>query len=154
MTDENFTRGGFLAKFSPAIRARLLSLGESCKYPAEQTIYHKGDPSRYLYIVESGQVAIEISLPMRDRKTLMTIGPGGAFGWPALIESRTATASARAIEQVDLLRIEGKLLRDLCSQDPRLGLELYRVLTESLSTHLATPHTEAFPAPGSGVDTP
>ena len=69
-------------------------------------------------------MAIEISFPPRDRQILMTIGPGDTFGWPALIESGTATASARAIEQVELLRIEGKLLRDLCSEDPRLGLEL------------------------------
>jgi CRP-like cAMP-binding protein len=142
VTGENFGVGGFLAKVPPGIRAKVLSLGELCRYPQEQTIYNKGDPSLYLYIVKSGHVAIEISFPPRDRQILMTVGPGDTFGWPALIESGTATASARAIEQVELLRIEGKLLRDLCSEDPRLGLEFYRFLTESISALLAAPHTE------------
>jgi len=66
----------------------------------------------------------------------MTIGPGGVFGWPALVEAGTATASARAIDEVEVLRIEGRALRDRCAEDLQLGLELYREMSNALSARL------------------
>jgi CRP-like cAMP-binding protein len=126
----------FLAKLFPTARAKVLSLAESVHYSAGETIYRAGEASLHFYLVREGQVAVEVALSSKARETLMTIGPGGVFGWPALAEAGTTAASARAVDEVEVLRIEGRALRDLCAKDLQLGRELYRAVSNALSVRL------------------
>jgi CRP-like cAMP-binding protein len=55
---------------------------------------------------------------LRGRVTLTTIAPGDIISWSALSEARVETASARAIDEVDALRVNGGALQAVCSEDP------------------------------------
>jgi CRP/FNR family cyclic AMP-dependent transcriptional regulator len=128
--------GSFLSTISSRVRDKLLSLGELFEYAKGETIFHEGDPSLYLYIVKTGQVAIQINAPREGRRTIMTAGPGDLFSWSALVTPRIETASARATQDTQALGIKGGALIDLCREDPVLGFEVYRALTEVISTRL------------------
>jgi CRP-like cAMP-binding protein len=136
MSEQTSWFGSFLAKLSPRVREKLLSQAKSFRYLEGENIFREGDPSLYLYIVQHGHVAIEISVPPKGRQTILTVGPGDLFSWSALVEPRIETASARAIEEVTALGLRGGTLADLCLEDPELGFELYRALAEVITARL------------------
>ncbi|HVP51682.1 MAG TPA: cyclic nucleotide-binding domain-containing protein [Terriglobales bacterium] len=146
-------RDRFLAQLSPPAREKLLSLAESARYSAGETIYRAGEASLHFYLVQEGQVALEIALSSKARETLMTIGPGGVFGWPSLVEEGAAAASTRAVGEVEVLRIEGRGLRDLCVKEPQLGRELYHAVSTALSARLdAAGSQRGMTAPGRAAE--
>ena len=128
----------FLAQLSPGARKKLLSLAGPVRYSPGETIYRAGEASLHFYLVQEGEVAVEVALSPEARETLMTIGSQGAFGWPAVVEEGAAAASARAVGAVEVKRIEGRALRDLCASDPQFGRELYRAMNNALSARLET----------------
>ena len=128
--------GSFLASLSPRAREKVLALADSFRYNEGETIFREGDPSLYVYVVKTGHVAIEIHVPSKGRRTILTVGPGDLFSWSALVEPRLGTASARAIEETEALGIKGGSLLDLCLQDPELGFELYRALAGVITARL------------------
>jgi len=128
--------GGFLASLSGRVQDQLLSLAESFRYTGGQDIFHEGDPSLYFYIVKVGRVAIETHIPSKGRRTISTVGPGEVFSWSALVEPRIETASARAVEDTEVLRIKGGAMMDLCREDPAAGFEIYRTLAEIITARL------------------
>jgi len=129
-------QGGFLANFSPRVQEKLLSVAETFQYKAGIDVFHEGDPSLYLYIVKSGHVAVEVHIPSKGRRTILTASPGDVFGWSALVEPRIETASARAVEEAEVLGIKGGALMDLCREDSALGFEVYRALAEVIMARL------------------
>jgi CRP/FNR family cyclic AMP-dependent transcriptional regulator len=136
MAEQTHWLGSFLAHLSPRVQEKLLVLGEVFHYSEGQTVFHEGDPSLYLYIIKSGQVAIDVHIASKGRRSIMTAGPGDLFGWSALVEPRLETASARAVEETEALGIKGGALMDLCREDPGLGFEVYHELAEVISARL------------------
>jgi CRP-like cAMP-binding protein len=52
------------------------------------------------------------------------------------VEPRIETASARAVEETTVFAMKGGHLMDLCREDPELGFELYRALSEIIMARL------------------
>lgn len=125
-----------LANFSRPVREKLLSLSEPFHFAAGDTIFEKGAPSLYLYLVKSGRVGIELHIPAWGRRRILTVGPGELFSWSALIEPRIETASALALEETEVLGVKGGTLMDLCREDPEFGFQLYRTLAEVITDRL------------------
>jgi CRP-like cAMP-binding protein len=77
-----------------------------------------------------------VHIPSKGRRTIPTAGPGNVFSWSALVEPRIETASARAVEDTEVLGIKGGALMDLCREDCSLGFEVYRSPAEVITAHL------------------
>ncbi len=129
--------GSFMATLSPVVRDRLMAAGHLLHFREGETIFRQNDRSHSLYIVKSGTVAIQISVPNRGTRTILTVGPWDVFSWSALIEPRIETASACAREDSDVLAIDSKTLLRMCSEDHSTGFELYRALARVVSARLA-----------------
>lgn len=125
-----------LASFSPSVREKLLSLSEPFHFASGDLIFEEGAPSLYLYLVKTGRVAIEVHIPAWGRRQILTLGPGELFSWSALIEPRLETASARALEETEVLGVKGGTLMDLCREDAEFGFQLYRTLAEVITDRL------------------
>jgi len=136
MDEHTIWDASFFEHFSPRVQQQVLSLAESRAFAAGETIFREGDPSLYLYLVKRGRIAIDMNLPARGVRTVLTVGPGELFSWSALVEPRVETASARALEQAEVFAIKGGTLTDVCLKDPEFGLELYRTLCEVISARL------------------
>lgn len=133
MTDGSSVRVGFLEKLSREVRAKVSPLAQLFNYPPGKQIFQQGDPSGFLFVVNRSHVALETTAASGGRLTLLTVEPGEIFSRSALSETRIATASARAIDDVEVLGFGGEALRDLCREDARAGIEIYRILAEVLS---------------------
>jgi CRP-like cAMP-binding protein len=136
MTEQGW-HGGFLDKFSPQEREKLLSLSEAFRFKAGQDIIGEGDFSRYMYIIKSGRVAVEINMPPKGRRTIRTGESGDMISWSALVQPHRATASLRAVQDTDAIGINGERLIVECHKDCQLGFELYRALTEVIAGRLS-----------------
>jgi CRP-like cAMP-binding protein len=135
MTEQAW-HGGFLDKFSPQVREKLLSLSEPFRFKAGDDIIVEGDCSKYLYIIKSGRVAVEMKMPPKGRRTIRTGEAGDMINWSALVEPHRATASLRAVQDTEALGINGELLIVESHKDCQLGFELYRALTEVIAGRL------------------
>ncbi len=136
MPEQPFGGEGFLDKFSPRVQEKLMSLAEVFRFRAGQDIIGVGALTDCLYIIKSGQVAVEIYVPHQGRCTIRTGSAGDMICWSALVEPHHSTAAVRARVDTEALGIKGAVLVEECRKDPELGFELYRALTEVIAGRL------------------
>jgi CRP-like cAMP-binding protein len=116
--------------------ARILALATPCEFAANEYVFQQGDEAKSLYVVEHGLVAMILQLPPNRNLTIATEGTGGAFGWAAMIPPHKHSASAKCFESTTLLAIDGATLRDLCFEEPDLGVRLMAGLASFIASRL------------------
>jgi MFS family permease len=85
---------------APTLEALAGSLTQM-QVPAGETVFRQGDHGDRFYIVESGEIAIEI-----DGREANVLGPGDHFGEIALLRDIPRTATARARKETQLYALE------------------------------------------------
>jgi CRP/FNR family transcriptional regulator, cyclic AMP receptor protein len=80
-------------------------------YAAGTLIFNEGDPGDYLYVVRSGQVEIYQERP-QGKIVIGTVGKGELFGEMALVDGEPRMASARTIQDCELMLVSGTTFRD------------------------------------------
>jgi MFS family permease len=85
---------------APTLEALALSMTRR-EVPAGETIFRQGDHGDRFYIVDSGEVEIEI-----DGREANVLGPGEHFGEIALLRDIPRTATARARKETQLYALE------------------------------------------------
>jgi CRP-like cAMP-binding protein len=79
----------------------------SCEmeFPEGEIIYRKGDMGQALYLIEEGQVAVEMDVPNLGQVTVNTFGLGQIFGWSSLFPSERKVGWTRATKPTQALAI-------------------------------------------------
>jgi CRP-like cAMP-binding protein len=126
----------FTQDFTPEQLDRLAELTTPVRWPTNELIFRTGEVGLALYLVEEGRVAIEVDVPGRGRKTILTVGKGEVFGWSSLFDLRPKTATAHTLAPTKALAIDTGKLRALCDADPRLGYTLTRRVLLAVSERL------------------
>ncbi len=103
---------------------------------AGKTIYIENMSGESLYLISKGSVRISQMLAEGDEQTLVVLGPGDTFGELAVIDGGARAATARVIEDVSLLSFARKDYTHLCSNNPRLGMQLTLNIFRSFSERL------------------
>ena len=85
---------------APTLEALASNLTQ-VQVPAGETLFRQGDHGDRFYIVESGEVEIEI-----DGREANVLGPGDHFGEIALLRDIPRTATARARKETQLYALE------------------------------------------------
>ncbi|MDP2823146.1 MAG: cyclic nucleotide-binding domain-containing protein [Sulfuritalea sp.] len=91
-------------------------------YVAGEEIFCRGDVADRMYIVQSGCVAI--TLDADGKHVASTLGQGEAFGEMGLFDSQPRSATARVIEDAELLSLNREKLHDLLLSYPHIALGL------------------------------
>ena len=109
-------------------------------YEAGTTIFREGESAKELYIVEEGRVVLEMTLRIGGgagrQGTIDAITRGGVFGWSAVEESHTLTMSARCVEKVRVIALDGAGLRRILEEDSHLGYKVMKRLVGVVSSRL------------------
>jgi CRP-like cAMP-binding protein len=100
-------------------------------------LFREGQESGAVFLVVSGEVALEIASPNRGRLRFQTVGPGELLGWSPLLGQPLMTATARALTPAQVIRLEAAPLLKLCQEHPRFGMEVMRRSASALSKRLA-----------------
>jgi CRP/FNR family transcriptional regulator, cyclic AMP receptor protein len=139
-----------ISTYPPAVRRQLLSkhflistmperalddlvtFSTVARFEAHEDIVRKGDPGDCLYGILSGRVRIYSTSPEGGEITLNVQEPGELFGEIALLDGSTRTASAAAMEHVDLLRIHRNHFLPYVKANPDLLLGMLSLLCQRL----------------------
>jgi CRP/FNR family transcriptional regulator, cyclic AMP receptor protein len=89
---------------------------------AGQILFTEGEPSEHLYVVRSGRIRIAVSSPHGDELTLSVLVPGDTFGELSVIDGRPRSATAEALDAVELLAVGAAEARQVLERNPALLL--------------------------------
>jgi CRP/FNR family transcriptional regulator, cyclic AMP receptor protein len=126
--DNPFFRG-----LSPEQLELILPLFEAFTIPAGTMIFKQGDVATYLYVVQRGSVTIQYKPYDGPMITLSHLQAGEVFGWSSVVGARTYTSDAISTAEVDMLRLRGSDLIQLCREQPVVGYAILDRLAEVVS---------------------
>lgn len=95
---------------------------EPRRYPAGSVIFAQGDPGTEMYIVRSGLVASVAQDKDGDARRVYEFGPGRFFGEMSIIENEPRSATCQAVEDTELLVLEGLDFYRLVWEHPVIGV--------------------------------
>lgn len=88
-------------------------------------IYRVGEPAKDLYVVASGQVEHALGPGIEATVLVKVVGKGDVIGWAALLKDRSRRlAKTTALEDSELLRIDGSRLMDVLGTSPELAQDV------------------------------
>ncbi len=93
----------------------------------DETIFEKGDIGKSMYIVMDGLVRIH-----DGSETLIELGPDQVFGEMTVLTAELRTASATALEETRLLRLDQDVLYEVMAGRPAISRGIIKVLVERL----------------------
>jgi CRP-like cAMP-binding protein len=112
---------------------------------AEQVSYQRGDlifkedqPAHTLYLVVDGWLDIVVNTDAEGehKELVTTLSPGEIFGWSALVEPYTYTASAVCASPAEIIEFKGADLLGLFELDPRLCCVIMRRVCQVIADRL------------------
>ncbi len=101
------------------------------EYKKGEFIYQEGNPADAFYMVSSGRLRL-FAIVDGQEKTLTVLHNGDSFGEISLLIGETHSASAQAINDSLLLRLEKKDFEEVINRIPSLVLYLSRLLSKRL----------------------
>jgi CRP/FNR family cyclic AMP-dependent transcriptional regulator len=120
--------------------AKIAAIACERTYEPGCVICAEQEPAECLYILKEGRVELHIwlrpSLELGAEITVDEVEPGQIFGWSSLVKQRRFTASARALQPVVLVAIQGSELGALLDEDTHLGFVVMKQLAEVIASRL------------------
>lgn len=108
--------------------------GSNVAFKAGEVILKEGGQADKFYLIRQGKVAIYIAQPQSI--TIQTIREGDILGWSWLIPPYNYRFSARAVEDVRAIALDGKCLRGKCEENKELGYDIMKRLVNVLTERL------------------
>lgn len=87
-------------------------------YKAGRTLFYEDTPGEVMYLVQSGAVGIYKIGADKQELLLATVGPGSFFGEMSLLDERPRSASAKILEDAELVVITKKAFEQMLETDP------------------------------------
>jgi CRP/FNR family transcriptional regulator, cyclic AMP receptor protein len=113
-------------------RSTLAELLEAEQFKEGDYVFHLGDAGHSLYIVHNGRVQVYVENTEGDKIVLSEIESGEVFGEISLLDGGPRTATAIAMENTELLRLDRESLQELVSTHPHAALDLLTVMGRRL----------------------
>ena len=99
---------------------------------AGEVLFLKGDAGDALYAIRRGQIRIATGTDAGRRLTLNLLGPGDVFGEVALLDGRSRTADATALEASELFMVRRRDFLNLITQRPKVAVRIIELLCERI----------------------
>jgi CRP/FNR family transcriptional regulator, cyclic AMP receptor protein len=109
---------------------------ETSTFAPGEFLSRQGGRADRVYLICSGQAALEILVPHQGPLHIETIGAGEVLGCAFLVPGRLWHFDTRAITEIHAIRIDGPRLWEKCEQDPSLGYALLKRLAAVSVTRL------------------
>ena len=133
---EQLTGFALLDRLSAKQQAMIAHAVEVVAIPAGTRLFDEGQPAAGCWLIRTGAVALETSIPGRGQIVVQTLGPGDVLGWSWLVPPHHWHFTAVTKLPVTALRLDTDRLRELAQQDPALGYPLALGLFEILLARL------------------
>ena len=104
--------------------ARLASVCEERQLTAGTTIFIENMPGESLFLIRRGSVRISRMFAEGNEKVLVVLGAADIFGEMAVIDGLPRAATARVVDDADLISLRKQDFARLCQEHPALALKL------------------------------
>ncbi len=104
----------------------------------KEILFNEGEEGKTMYIILGGEIRI-----YKKEIDITVMGPGSIFGEMALIEKQPRSASAEALEQVELLEIDEEQFQRYFAGQPQVLMALMKTMSARFRRSLGNP--AAFP---------
>lgn len=126
----------FFREFSRAEIEALSGYVERYTIPAGEALLIEGERAPGLYFLLSGRVRLYKRDDKDVQKPLAVVRPGSVLGEVSMIDRQPVSATAIAIEPVDIVLLPADKLDRLCRQRQGLAIRLIWALARELSARL------------------
>jgi len=97
-----------------------------------QVLFSEGERSDMLYVIVSGRVKVLVSSPRGEELVVVVLGPGEQLGELSVLDGTSRSASAVALDDVELLCVPGEALLAFLRKSPAASLALAQELAGRL----------------------
>ena len=111
---------------------------------ARSVLFLKGDPSDGLYAIRRGQIRIGSTNDLGQQMTMNFLGGGDILGEIALLDGRTRTADAVAMEDTEMFFLPRRDFLNLLAEEPTIALQLIELLCARLRDVIERMEEAAF----------
>lgn len=125
---------------SDAELEQVAAIAHQEEYQAGDLICAEREVADRLFILKRGRAQLHIrlrsALEPSGEAIIEEVEPGRIFGWSSLVRQRRFTASARALEPVQVIVIPGNELNALFDRDSHIGFVVIKQLAEVIASRL------------------
>ncbi len=122
LTGHQFTRGMAAEHIERMMACVIGEVG----FAEDEVVFRAGSPAGKVYLLQEGEVALEIHSPARPHRIIQTVSGGDILGWSWLFEPYRWTFDARAITPTTALVLDGVKVRTCAEEQPDLGVLVIR----------------------------
>src|SRR5450759_4293460 len=116
--------------------AILAGCATNVSFAPGQFLFRTGQPADQFFVVRRGRVALQVHGPAAGTMVVDSADAGDVVGWSWLVPPYTWLFDARAVEPTGAVAFDGACLRGKCEEDPRLGYELMKLVTQVMFNRL------------------
>ena len=121
---------------------RIAHGAEEQTYKKNSVIFQRGEEASHFYVLAEGHVGIEIG----EKEGILGVRrPGEVFGWSALVEPYTYTASAKCVKDARVIKISRDLVEAAIKEHPGEGLAVLKNLTGIIAGRLRYAYQQLVP---------
>ncbi len=122
----------FLEVASRRALLKLAASAESVEYEKGALIFGKAALPTEVYVIESGRIQIFAAGPDGNREDLRKLGPGEILGEMGVLAGHRRTASAEAMEDTRVWRIERGVFIETFKSEPAVAIEIAKMMAPYL----------------------
>jgi CRP/FNR family transcriptional regulator, cyclic AMP receptor protein len=126
----------FLKDIDPTFLKHIADISQLRNFDKDEVVFCEGQPADSVYFVVKGKLGLELSPSTIYRKQLISVEPGEMLGWSSLVESPKFAATAVVVEPSQLVQVDGRKLKAVCSDDPRFGYDFVSRTLRALAKRL------------------
>ncbi len=101
-----------------------------------QYIFREGEEANFFYVIREGKVSLELLAPGNEPLIISTIERDDVLGWSWLFPPYRWQFSARALEPINAIMLDGRCLRAECDESHSLGYELMKRFSHVMQERL------------------
>jgi len=106
---------------------KVVAVGRRESFEPGQVIVTKGEMGDAMYVVLAGSAEVDVG------GRFHTLKPGDFFGEMALVAAKKRTATVKAVDTVEALRIPGEGFRSFLLENPAVSVAILKAVVERLS---------------------
>lgn len=114
----------------------LADMGVMQHYSSQTTIFQENSLHRTFYLVVEGTIALDIHLPRRIPKRILTVGAGEILAWSAILSDGRMTTSAATLAPTQVIAWPASQLLKLCEDNHEIGFLIMQRIAQALSRRL------------------
>ncbi|WOJ93143.1 cyclic nucleotide-binding domain-containing protein [Congregibacter variabilis] len=128
----------------------MLSCSKNTRFPSGRVIATEGSAANEFFVITKGRVALQLHSSPAATLLIQTLDAGDILGWSWLFPPYRWSVEAMAVQDVQVIAVDGSCLRDKCDADPVMGYQLMQRFSRLMSQRIEATRLQLLDLYGQG----